>query len=365
LGPAEEKLALDALSVIPLGKESGFKYCLKTLFAKNHYQFEKFDALFDKFWKQRMEEAHSKQGTRPRPNDKGLTESRRRQAQFEFLKTWLNLQPQSEEKNIPSYSNLEFLTRKRFVDLDKEEAQIMMRLLRNLARRITHRKSRLRKRSARRRKLDVKRTVAASLRKGAHLHELIYSEPKEKKLKLVLLCDVSKSMDLYSHFFVHLVYAFQNAHDRIETFVFSTELHRVTEILENNNFTDAFNIISDRVPQWSGGTRIGYCLQQFLERHIRTIDKKTLVFILSDGWDTGEPEVIAAAMARIYKNSRKTIWLNPLAGNPGFSPDATGMNTALPFIDILAPAHNLESLKKALLLIRTARTSGKWAVPRV
>nr|WP_273567374.1 VWA domain-containing protein [Maribacter sp. Hal144] len=175
-------------------------------------------------------------------------------------------------------------------------------------------------------------------------------------MKLVLLCDVSKSMELYSRFFVHLIYAFQNAYDKIETFIFSTALHRVSEILDNHEFDKAFEIISDRVPQWSGGTTIGSCLNDFTQEHgYGMLDKKTIVLVLSDGWDTGGPEIIQTAMQTIYKKSKKVIWLNPLAGSSDFSPEALGLKTALPYIDVLASAHNLESLKLAISQIQKKR----------
>jgi uncharacterized protein with von Willebrand factor type A (vWA) domain len=227
--------------------------------------------------------------------------------------------------------------------------QLLSLLLISLARTIAHQKSRLKKGSQKHSNLDLKRTIRENLRRDGSIQKLYYSERKEKRLKLVLLCDVSKSMDLYSRFFVHLIYAFQNAYDRIETFVFSTALHRVSEILDNNQFDKAFDIISDRVPQWSGGTTIGSCLIQFSEEYgYRLLDRKTIVLILSDGWDTGEVEIMEKAMKDIYKRSRKVVWLNPLAGHPDFSPEAIGMKTALPYIDILGSAHNLESLKRIL-----------------
>jgi uncharacterized protein with von Willebrand factor type A (vWA) domain len=268
---------------------------------------------------------------------------------FESLKDWLNLNPASDEEVVSSYSDLDVLTKKNFSDLSEEEMQLMMRLLSRLARSIAHQKSRLKKGSKKHRNLDLKRTIRENLRRDGSIQKLYYSERKEKRLKLVLLCDVSKSMDLYSRFFVHLIYAFQNAYDRIETFVFSTALHRVSEILDNNQFDKAFDIISDRVPQWSGGTTIGSCLIQFSEEYgYRLLDRKTIVLILSDGWDTGEVEIMEKAMKDIYKRSRKVVWLNPLAGHPDFSPEAIGMKTALPYIDILGSAHNLESLKRIL-----------------
>ena len=194
------------------------------------------------------------------------------------------------------------------------------------------------------------------MRKGGEIQQLVFSEKKNRKLKLVLLCDVSRSMDLYSRFFIHLIYAFQNAYDKIETLVFSTALHRVSEILDNNEFDKAFRTISERVPHWSGGTTIGSCLQDFSQNYGHgMLDKKTIVLILSDGWDTGEPEVMKEAMKTIYKKSKKVIWLNPLAGNPDFTPESIGMQTALPYIDILASAHNLESLTTVLQQLRGKR----------
>ena len=146
------------------------------------------------------------------------------------------------------------------------------------------------------------------MRKGGEIQQLVFSQKKDRKLKLVILCDVSRSMDLYSRFFIHLIYAFQNAYDKIETLVFSTALHKVSEILNNNEFDKAFRTISERVPHWSGGTTIGSCLQDFIQNYgYSMLDKKTIVLILSDGWDTGEPEVMKEAMKTIYKKSKKVI----------------------------------------------------------
>ena len=108
-------------------------------------------------------------------------------------------------------------------------------------------------------------------------------------------------------------------------------------------------LISDRVPQWSGGTRIGACLKDFTTDYgHHLLNRKTVVMILSDGWDTGDPSDITTAMKSIHKASRKTIWLNPLAGHPDFAPEVIGLKSILPYIDHLAPAHNLKSLKEAL-----------------
>ena len=347
----EEADALSALSLLSVRREKEFKEALKIVLSKNQYQFEKFDGYYHEFWDQLSKAVDSKTKENLERKNK-RSEAKQQEIRFDSLKNWLNLKPSEEEKAVSSYSDFEALTKKNFSDLNEEEMQLMMRLLEKLARSVAHQKSRLRKVSKKRNKIDLKRTIRLSMRKGGDIQKLVYSERKKKKLKLVLLCDVSKSMDLYSRFFVHLIYAFQNAYDKIETFVFSTALHRVTAILDNYEFDKAFDIISDRVPHWSGGTTIGSCLQDFVSEYEHSLlDKKTIVFILSDGWDTGEPIVMKDAMKAIYKTSRKVIWLNPLGGSANFSPDALGMKTALPYIDLLASAHNLESLKQAILFL--------------
>ena len=353
MGAAEERDALLAVNLLPIDSQEYFRYALKATLSKNQYQNNRFNEDYTEFWGQLSKAVDSKVKDVPSKKDKG-SDSKNKQARFDALKDWLNLSPGEEEKQMATYSSLEVLTKKDFKDLSKDEMLLIMSVLQRLARRMAHQKSRLRKVSKQKRRVDIRRAIRLSMRKGGEIQAIVHSEQKEKKLKLVLLCDVSKSMDLYSRFFVHLIYAFQNSHDTIETFVFSTALHRVSEILNNNEFNAAFDILSERVPQWSGGTTIGSCLEDFCMNHgYGMLNGKTIVFILSDGWDTGAPDVMEKAMKKIYKRSRKVIWLNPLAGSKDFSPEVLGMRTALPYIHTLASAHNLQSLKYLIYQIRS------------
>jgi uncharacterized protein with von Willebrand factor type A (vWA) domain len=121
-------------------------------------------------------------------------------------------------------------------------------------------------------------------------------------------------------------------------------------MLENQDYNKAFDIISERIPQWSGGTKIGTCLQSFCDNHAyHMLDRKTIVLILSDGWDTGSPEIMEDSIRQIKKSCRHIIWLNPLAGHPDFKPEVIGLKSILPHIHQLYAAHNLESLKRVLL----------------
>ncbi len=350
----EEADALKAISFLPIHSEDYFKEALRSVLTKSQFQQSKFDEYYHEFKEQLKKATDSK--VKELPEEKEKPEKKTKAAQFEALKDWLNLTPSEEEKEVASFSDMEVLTKKDFLDLSEDEMRLMMRVLQKLARKLAHQKSRLRKKSKRHQKLDLKQTIRANMRKGGEIQQLVFSQKKDRKLKLVLLCDVSRSMDLYSRFFIHLIYAFQNAYDKIETLVFSTALHKVSELLDNNEFDKAFQMISERVPHWSGGTTIGSCLQDFTQNYGHgMLDKKTIVLILSDGWDTGEPEVMKEAMKTIYKKSKKVIWLNPLAGSPDFSPEVIGMKTALPYIDVLASAHNLESLKQVLQQLRRKR----------
>ena len=131
-----------------------------------------------------------------------------------------------------------------------------------------------------------------------------------------------------------------------QTFVFSTRLTRITDILKRNRWAGALAAISQRVPDWSGGTKIGPCLQSFNERFARGFALgSTFIILISDGWDLGTPEVLDAEMKKLKRKARRIIWMNPLAGTPGYQPISQGMRTALPYIDYLLPANTLKGLR--------------------
>ena len=352
VGVTEERDALHALAQIPISKEHFFREALLTVLIKTHYHRKRFGEYYAEFWQQYKKATDAKLKELPEPKQQKKPPPQK-DAQFQALKAWLNLNPVDAGIELAQPSSIELLTRKDFTELSEEEIVWMIRALQKIVRRIAYIESRLQKVSKRQKQLDIKRTVQKNMRKGGEIQELVFSERKSKKLRLVLLCDVSRSMELYSRFLIHLIYAFQKAHDQVDTYVFSTALHRITEILKNHSLKQAFSLISDRVPQWSGGTTIGTCLANFVTDHAHSaLNKKSIVLILSDGWDTGDPETSSHAMQQIHKATRKVIWLNPLAGNPNFSPEVTGLKAVLPYIDHLVAAHNLESLKQLLVLLK-------------
>ena len=154
-------------------------------------------------------------------------------------------------------------------------------------------------------------------------------------------------MESYSRFLIQFLYGFQNTLFNIETFVFSTRLHRITAILRSRGLETAMERISQSVRDWSGGTNIGACLKVFNRRFASgLLYGKSILLIISDGWDLGDETILREEMARLQKSAHHLIWLNPLLGGPGYTPVCLGMRTALPFVDQFLPIHNLDSLIK-------------------
>jgi uncharacterized protein with von Willebrand factor type A (vWA) domain len=164
---------------------------------------------------------------------------------------------------------------------------------------------------------------------------------------MVLLCDVSGSMDVYTKFLLQFLYGLQNGLRGVETVVFSTRLTRITPLLRRRHVNAALDLIGETVHDWSGGTKIGACLQVFNETlAARLVDSRTLVIMISDGWDTGDTTILDAEMAKLKARAYWLIWLNPLLGSANYQPLCKGMHTALPYIDDFMPVHNVESLRQ-------------------
>ncbi|MGQ0551414.1 MAG: vWA domain-containing protein [Armatimonadota bacterium] len=343
IGPPEAADALRALSAVDLTDRTETYLALRAILASGQDALRIFDAAFWEFWaaqqRERQAEAPGVEGTL------GLDAQR---ALDRVLLEWQGDEDSGGEgERVPAYSPIEALTRKDFSAFTADELNEIAAVVVAIARRVATRLSR-RTRGARRGHLvDLRRTMRHSLRRGGEIVEILRRERKLQKTRVVLLCDVSGSMDLYSRFLIQFVYALQHAVARVETFVFSTGLSRITGSLEHEDLRAALDEIARRVPDWSGGTKIGRSLQRFLAEYgAQTLDNRTVVIIVSDGWDTGEVDMLEAAMAELRRRSARVIWLNPLLASPGYEPICQGMRVALPYVDVFAPAHNLESLRR-------------------
>ena len=365
IGPGEERDALRALKAIDLDDARAFRLSLRTTLAKTPEEQALFDELFDHYWQvwARADELNKPRPDPEREQAKTATATRPRKTSFTSVRDWLKQgEPIEEERETAGYSPIEVETKRDFKDFSADELREMSRLLQAIARVLATRFSRRWRRSRRPGRLDLRRTLRASLRRGGELLDLAYRHRPRQKPKLVLLCDVSKSMDLYSRFLIQFIYAFQQAYRRIETFAFSTSLHHITPVMRGNDIDQVLDELAERVPDWSGGTRIGASLATFLQSHARLVDHQTVLLIVSDGWDTGDIEILEESMYQLQRRSRCLIWLNPLLGSTDYRPATRGMAAALPYIDLFAPAHNIQSLKDLVRHLMALR--GATAVRR-
>lgn len=349
IGPAEEADALRALTAVPFADPDTFQLTLRAVIPRSRVLQEKFDDLYTTYWREWEKAIDSKVKGGEGEQGKSHVEKKgpNKQSSLKALKSWLYGEPSDEETEIAAYSSTQVLTRKDFSAFTEEEREEVLNIIARIARTLALRYNRRFQPTRSHWNFDLRRTMRQNMRQGGEIISLAHRKRKVQKLRLVMLCDVSKSMDLYSRFLVQFIYAFQTAYQHIETFVFSTSLHRVTHQLREREFEKALGNLRDSVNNWSGGTNIGGSLTEFVENHgSRMLSSQTVVLILSDGWDTGEVEMLESSMRAIQRKAAKVIWLNPLAGNPAFEPTVKGMEAAMPFIDVFAPVHNVDSLRK-------------------
>jgi uncharacterized protein with von Willebrand factor type A (vWA) domain len=193
---------------------------------------------------------------------------------------------------------------------------------------------------------DLRATVRASLRYGGEPVERHWREPQQKRRPVVLVCDVSGSMEPYARMLVHYMHAWVAARRRVEAFAFGTRLTRVTLDLRGRDADAAVSRATAGVTDWSGGTRIGDSLAELNRKHGRRIGRGSVAVILSDGWDRGDPDQLAAEMERLARCSHSVVWLNPLKAHEGYEPLTRGMQAALPHVDHFLAGNSIASLEE-------------------
>jgi uncharacterized protein len=346
--PAETVAALRTLRLIDIEDRNETFLSLRSVLSSSVEDFPVFEELFERFW------SGIGHDTTPRTEDRdaGLRIKRRdprvpmdesRKGLAYFLENWAAAASDSEQVGAPAASNIASDAQKDFSLFGADDLAEITRLARRIVRRLSSKPSRRWKPVRRGSRVNLRRSIRASLKSGGELVELSFKRRKPKKTKLVVICDVSGSMDIYSRLLLQFVYALQNNLAQVETFVFSTALARITGQLKNKAYKRALESLK-QTRGWSGGTLIGPSLYAFNSGWPKLVDNRTIVIILSDGWDTAEPEELSASLAILKKRARKLIWLNPLLGSADYRPLTRGMQAALPFIDVFAPLHNLPSL---------------------
>jgi uncharacterized protein with von Willebrand factor type A (vWA) domain len=354
VGLAETGDALAILSAPVAARPTQLKPALRALFCATHSDWERFDEIFDAYWLSRgLRQARTLAGSAlesraparqlkdvgPRAGKSGLPDHvERRNEEGDFAGDG-----RGTREGASRHENLASTDLRHIVDpADIAQAHELAERLARVMRARLVRRERVRRRG---RRLDLRRTIHRSVAHGGTPLDLAWRRRKIKPLRLVFLLDASGSMSLYTAFFVRFLHGVVDAFRESEAFVFHTRLAHVSASLRDRDVTRAVDKLALMAQGMGGGTRIGESLATFNRWHARrVINSRTAVMIVSDGYDTGEPGQLGEEMRRLRRRCRRIIWLNPLIGWRDYSPQARGMQAALPYVDLFAPAHNLESL---------------------
>ena len=271
--------------------------------------------------------------------------------------------PDGEDTDTPvlavRFSNTETLRERDFASYSRADHLEARRVLADLRIVGESRRSRRLVQTRARRRPDVRRTVRAAMRTHGEPLARPSRTPSARVRRLVLLCDVSGSMEPYSRVIVRFLHSAVVARTQVEAFALGTRLTRITRELANRDPDVAIAGAARRVADWSGGTRLGETLRTFNDGWgVRGMARGAVVVIISDGWDRGEPEVLATQMQRLHRAAHRVVWVNPLMASPGYAPLAAGMAAALPFVDDFVAGHSLASLSELVNVISTSAGSG-------
>ena len=318
-----------------------FRYGLRSLVCQSERDYPAFERLFAGYWcpadaTERIV-APRKRSAKPDPPEIGRTEMSVGLSEEAEIQESSQTRAGASSIDVLGLLDLSQVTPTDQALLERVARRLWQRMRLDLPRRLRGHDWKDR--------LHFRRTMRRNISQGGDPVQLVFGGRKPRKPRLVVMLDISGSMELYSFTFLRLLYALQREFRRIHSFVFSTALEEVTPLLAARSIEGALAALSRRRIGWNGGTRIGDSLYTLIEEHGGRVLRPDSVFvILSDGLDTGEPDRLVQGLRAIRTRTRKVIWLNPLLGIEGYEPLAQGMQAALPLIDVFAPAHNLESL---------------------
>ena len=339
---------VSALDHIQIGRKQDFYFAARTLLVHEREDLPLFDEAFELFWRKPVKEwnvelqgfSQRRQQARPIATPPSLEESTSR----------ANDSTSSRELTVievtRTYSDRELLRHKNFAEMSAEEAEAVRQMMTDLLWKVNERRTR-RKRPGKGHWIDLRRTLRRSLRSEGEVLRWSYRERKRKPRPLVVIADISGSMERYTRLLLHFIYGMKAALNQpVEAFVFSTRLTRITRPLQIRDLDLALKNVGELVHDWAGGTRIGESLKTFnFEWGRRVLGRGAVVLVISDGWDRGDIDLLRREMARLKRNCYRLIWLNPLLGAPDYEPLTRGIQAALPYINDFLPVHNLASLE--------------------
>lgn len=361
---------MHALRTVGLRDRDDVRAATQAIVVYRPDQIPVFQHEFDQFWKDVLRAQPPLFDTRVLPDDEDKPqppqerdrdtgqEKRSEDADGEAEETTLSVsadevadESESEDHEAPPqdvmmFSAEEALRKKDFGQYTPDEVARARRLMARIDWRLGTRKTRRMERANKGEMIDQRAMLRGAMRQGGIPLDLRYRRRKDKMRPLVLICDISGSMDRYARTLLQFVHTLETGLENVEVFVFGTRLTRITRELRKRDVDQALTDVVNAVDDWSGGTRIGEAIRDFNFRWSRRVLRSNAtVVLISDGWDRGDPVLLGEEMARLQRSCRRLIWLNPLLGAPGYQPLTQGIKASLPYIDYFMPIHNLQSLE--------------------
>ena len=339
----------NSVQLIDISDRETFYHTARTNLIANQTDRDTFDTAFNLFWRYPRPEFETVDIGEDEPEPSALQDLSDVEDEENILDQWMDYEEDEDsvgqEDDPIAYSVEEVLTQKDFSEFTEEDMERARHIVAKLAAVLATRLSRRKVIRNKGKIIDFRRSWRKSLAYGGEPIELMRKQQKIKKTKILLLCDVSGSMDCYSKFLIQFIYGMQQELRDVEVAVFSTHLTNITGLLRRKGLAEGLNEVANAVPDWSGGTKIGESLLAFCRQFAPSFSAyQSVVILISDGWDRGDVDLLKYSMEMLHRHAHKLIWLNPLLGSETYQPICRGIRTALPYVDYFLPAHNLESL---------------------
>ncbi len=360
-GPAQMLTAMEAVKMVGVREKEDVKAALKSTLVCRREELDLFDQAFHLFWRAPNKLPEVMKWLLQNTNIPATTDSKGYHRVQEALR---ETQPppgdpsdqESESKveidQIVTYSATELLRQKDFSAFTNDEIAAAKRYMQRFEWPVPPYPTRRRQPQSNGRRLDFRRTMQAGNRNAGEFLKLIHQGKKLKPRPIVLICDISGSMERYARMLLHFMHAITDEMHKVESFVFGTRMTRITHLLKNRDVDDALSAVSKEVVDWAGGTKIGEAIKTFNYVWLRRVMKSnSVVLIISDGWDRGDTELLGHEMHRLRRSCHRLIWLNPLMGYEDYKPLTKGMVAALPYVDDLLAVHNLVSLEQLAVVL--------------
>jgi len=350
---------VEALTQIDLRERAQARDAARAVLVNRREHLELFDEAFDLFWRARekQELARFNLGELLQQTPQGEIQYRLVQANRERKDDRQYLEQEPHIEKIYTYSSAEALRSRDFATMTEYELQQVKEFMQQLHWSPAERRTRRRVPAANGDLVDLRRSMRQNIRYGGEPLVIARRRRKTERRPIIALADISGSMDRYSRVLLQFLFSITHALDRVEAFVFSTRLTRITRHLRRRDIDSALERTADAVEDWAGGTRIGEAVRAFnFDWARRVCGQGAIVLVISDGWDRGDPQMLAREMDRLHRSCHKLIWLNPLLGSPSYEPLTRGIQAALPHTDDFLPVHNLISLEQLAHVLATAQS---------